>query len=64
MDFLKLVGLLALIIAPIAAYVTHAVWWIKLLIDGQMDTVGEGFLALAGMICPPVGVIHGFIIWF
>lgn len=59
-----LIGLIALIVAPIVAWTTHCVWWMKLIMNEQMDTIGEGVLAVLGTLCPPIGVIHGFILWF
>jgi hypothetical protein len=53
----------ALVVLPIAAWITHCVWWINLMINGTME-VWQGVLAVLGMIAFPIGVIHGFIIWF
>jgi hypothetical protein len=67
MDIIKGTGIIALvacIISLIPAYITHVVWWVRLLMNNEMDTVGEGFLALAGMIFPPIGIIHGYTLWF
>lgn len=54
----------ALILTCIAGWITHCVWWVNLVMNNQLDTVQEGFIAALGTLFPPVGVIHGFIIWF
>jgi hypothetical protein len=56
---------LAFGLACIAAYITHIVWVIRLLLatDGMVH-VGRALLALFGVFCPPIGVIHGVMIWF
>ena len=54
----------AFIVSSIAAYCTHLVWVIgKLAGDGGV-TIGQGILGLAGAVVPPVGVVHGWMIWF
>lgn len=63
-EFFMIVGLIALICAPFLAYVTHIIWWINLCMTEKMDTFGEAFLALVGTVFPPIGMIHGFILWF
>lgn len=54
----------ALALTSIAAWVTHVVWWVNLYMNEQLDTAGEGVLAVLGTLCPPIGVIHGVILWF
>jgi hypothetical protein len=61
---LMIAGLLSIGLAIFLAWVTHCAWWIKLLMNEQMDTAGEGILAVLGTTFPPIGVIHGFILWF
>ncbi len=57
-------GVVALIMAPVAAYIAHVVWWINLCMTAQMDTAGEITLAILGTVIFPIGMIHGFILWF
>lgn len=52
------------IAACIGAWVTHLVWVIgKLAGDGGV-TLGQVILGILGLFVPPVGVIHGIMIWF
>lgn len=60
----KLIALGAFVIIMIAGWVTHAVWWIGLLMNDEMDTIGEGVLAILGTIVLPIGCIHGITLWF
>ena len=46
------------------AMVTHLVWIIKALASDAGATAGQIVLGLMGAFIPPVGVIHGFILWF
>lgn len=55
---------LCLVLAGIAAYVTHIVWTFKLLLNDQTQAVGKYVLAALGTFMPPLGVIHGFAMWF
>jgi hypothetical protein len=56
-------GLLALAITLVAAWVTHIVWIIGKL-AGAGPTLGQVALGVIGAFMPPVGMIHGFMIWF
>jgi hypothetical protein len=55
--------LLAFGITLIAAWVTHIVWIIGKL-AGVGPTIGQVALGVIGAFMPPVGMIHGFMIWF
>lgn len=46
-----------------AAWATHCVWWIGLMADGNME-VWQGVLAVLGVVAPPIGVVHGIMLWF
>ena len=48
----------------IAGWITHAIWWIRLLMNNEMDTFGEAVLAILGTVAFPIGCIHGIILWF
>lgn len=52
------------IISIPCAWVTHIVWWITLAMNEDMDTMGELALAILGTLIFPIGVIHGYILWF
>jgi len=49
------------IVSAIAAYITHIVWAIDILTGAATDS--QIVIALIGLF-PPVGVIHGYMIWF
>ncbi len=59
MNALSVLGLILLGIAvaiiPIAAYITHIVYSISHAI---------WFILVVGILVPPVGIIHGIMIWF
>lgn len=60
--FFGFVGLLAA--ATIPAWVTHVVWVIFKLTSDTGITSGQLVLGVVGALMPPVGVVHGFLIWF
>lgn len=54
------VGILSLI----AAYITHIVWIVSTLAGPAGVTFGQFLLGFLGLFIPPIGVVHGLIIWF
>lgn len=54
-------GLLGM--AAILAWLTHIVWSIRILVSDVSPTMGKVAMAVIGAIVPPVGVLHGFLIW-
>ena len=60
----SIVAVFAMIVSMIAAYVTHIAWLITGAMNGEIDTIGEGALGVMGTLFPPIGTIHGFVIWF
>lgn len=58
------VGIFALIFACVAAWATHVIWVIGKLASDAGATAGQIVLGAVGAFMPPVGVIHGFMIWF
>jgi len=54
-DLLKIAAWLALILSPLAAWLTHIIVTIQ---------AQEWVFLLAGAIFAPIGVIHGFGVWF
>ena len=66
-DGWNLTGLLialTLTLSAMVAWVTHVVWIVKALASDAGATAGQIVLGLLGAVIPPVGVIHGYIIWF
>jgi len=52
-------------ITGFAAWVTHVIWIIMTLASSTPPaTVGQMVLGALGVFIPPVGVIHGILIWF
>lgn len=64
---MKLTGILTamvIVAGGIAAYITH-LWWTVSMLFGDTDmAIKDLALALLGAFFPPIGVIHGVIIWF
>jgi hypothetical protein len=54
----------ALVLTTIAAWITHVVWIIKALMSDAGATGGQMVLGVIGAFMPPIGVIHGFVLWF
>lgn len=63
-DIIGLIALAGLVLTPLAAWVTHVVWTVKLLASGDNATVGQMLLGAGGSVIPPLGIIHGFTLWF
>lgn len=53
-----------IILTPLAAWVTHIFWIISTLASSAGATVGQMVLGGIGAFMPPVGVVHGIMIWF
>lgn len=51
-------------ITSFAAWVTHIVWVIGKLAGDTGATMGQMALGAIGAFMPPVGAIHGVMIWF
>ena len=56
-------GIAALFIVPVAAWITHIIWIIGALASHAGATAGQMVLGGIGAFMPPVGVIHGIMIW-
>lgn len=52
------------VLTLLAAWFTHIVWIIGKIADAAGATVGQMVLGIVGAFMPPVGIIHGFMIWF
>lgn len=59
---LSLLALIALGVTVVAAWVTHVVACIGAITGDEV--VGGVLMLLLGVVIPPLGVIHGFMIWF
>ena len=54
-----------LILSAIPAYITHFIWMITtMMATDPAATGGQMVLAILGVVAPPVGVVHGWILWF
>ena len=56
-------GCLTAFLFMAAAWATHVIWIIKTLASDKGATVGQMFLGVLGSFIPPVGVVHGVLIW-
>lgn len=54
----------AFFIAVVAAWATHVIWIIQKLASDGGATMGQIALGVIGAFMPPIGVIHGLILWF
>ena len=64
---MALVASLAMILmwfAAAGAWITHIIWSIQMLRNDNSYTIGKAVLAAIGAFMPPIGVTHGFMIWF
>jgi hypothetical protein len=62
-DFV-IAGFILLALPTIPAYITHLLWSLSGLSDGTLDQVNEYLIAGFGIFMPPIGVIHGYYLWF
>lgn len=61
---LTLPGVAALALILPAAWATHLVWVIISFASEAGVTAGQIVLGFVGAFMPPVGVVHGLMIWF
>jgi hypothetical protein len=52
------------VVGLIAAWITHVVVTISVLVSGASVSIAYGILLAVGVFMPPVGVIHGIGVWF
>lgn len=57
------VVIIAAVVAGFAAWATHLVWIIAALSSAAGATAGQMVLGAIGSFMPPVGVVHGVMIW-
>ena len=55
---------IAIALLAFAAWITHVVWVIGKLAGDAGITFGQVALAVLGTLVPPIGVLHGIMIWF
>lgn len=51
-------------LSAIPAFVTRIVWTVSTLMSNDPVNAGQIALAILGILAPPVGVVHGWVIWF
>jgi hypothetical protein len=57
-------SVLGFVCALVAAWITHVVVTISVLVSGTSVSIAYGILLAVGVFMPPVGVIHGIGVWF
>lgn len=62
-SFIGVIAYIVFFLTLVAAWLTHVVWWIKLVMAEELDTWGEWLLAIFGTIAYPIGCIHGVVLW-
>jgi len=55
---------IGILLTSMAAWCTHVIWIIKVLASDKGATAGQIVLGAVGAFMPPVGVVHGLMIWF
>lgn len=61
---MAIVGVLTLSGAAFVAWATHVLWIVDKLSSDTGATTGQMVLGGLGAFMPPVGVLHGLVIWF
>ena len=62
-DMVGITGLITFLVSFLAAYITHLVWVINTLSSAVVITFGQFVLSMFGVFIPPIGALHGVIIW-
>jgi len=57
-------AVIAFFFAVLGAWLTHVIWIVQTLASDLGATGGQITLGIIGTFVPPVGVIHGFVLWF
>lgn len=60
---IALMAVISIVLGSLAAWGTHIFWVIKTLASPAGITVGQAILGVIGTFVPPVGVVHGIMIW-
>jgi hypothetical protein len=53
-----------LTLLSIAGMITHVIYMVDLIVDGIGNQTNEILFLVAGVLIPPIGIIHGWMIWF
>lgn len=56
-------SILGLFLVSLAAWATHIIWIVRVLASDKGATFGQCALGAIGAFMPPVGVLHGILIW-
>lgn len=64
MSFGAALTIITALFVGLAAWVTHIIWIIAKLAGDEGATVGQMVLGAIGAFMPPIGVVHGVMIWF
>ena len=62
-DLIVILGSILFIIGTVGAYIRHLAWTITLLLSDGNIAVQKLVLAGLGVVFPPVGMIHGWMLW-
>lgn len=57
-------SVIGLVITMVAAWVTHVVWVIGKIAGTDPVSGGEMAIGVLGAFMPPIGAIHGVVLWF
>lgn len=57
------IGIFLFAMTALAGWLTHVVWIIRKLAGDNGATVGQMVLGAIGAIVPPVGTLHGWLMW-
>lgn len=63
-DDIAAVSLMGFIVTGFFGWITHIVWVIGKIAGSAPVTGGEMAIGVIGAFMPPIGAIHGVIIWF
>lgn len=64
LQLLMLAVVIAVPVLVLGGWVTHVMWWVTMAMSENPDTGGEITLAILGTLVAPIGVIHGWMLWF
>ena len=57
-------GTVGVALSCMAAWLSHVIWIVSTLASDAGATAGQIILGVMGVLIPPVGVIHDFVLWF
>ncbi|WP_420406941.1 hypothetical protein [Hoeflea sp.] len=59
----SMASVVAVFVVPAVAWITHLVWIISTLASDGGANGGQMLLGILGTFVPPIGMIHGILIW-